>query len=275
MLWAWLWKEARRSLKLPQTMMQLKAFKLPSSISNWDLPISGWKGASSSSNWTLLTFISTFRQLLQSKEESDNNRATFITTFGEKLDLISTWIENMAVMFLRKNRAFGSDLDSTQNFLDSHTEMGNLVHMKSFELEGLKGALKSMEPQCQSKELDKVNQLVFFNSKFHHYIWNFQVKGKINAEQIRVQQLMTRINKRIEIVTKVVKFLRLHSQLQTEFGTVERNPKSHSTESKLLIQQLTLQVCDDWFQIFIVSWMTPVELNLLDSNVVSTCLGRC
>ncbi len=99
-----------------------------------------------------------------------------------------------------------------------------------FELEGLRGALKTISDKSS----------------------NAEIEGTIGQLSNKVLALKSWLDVRITISEKFVKFYKLFGQMEAEMSQIERqlfgqnalsnNFKSTFEESRLLIQQLYLQV---------------------------------
>jgi hypothetical protein len=151
--------------------------------------------------------------------------------FRSKLVELSDWIENSGFQFLRKNVEFGRSSESSSKFLSSHKDLFNRAHLKMFELEGLRGALKTVSDQCSNGDTREIEQMMT------------QLSNKLAS-------LKSALEVRISISEKCGKFFKLYGQLEKEMSLVERQldngqnvfSKTSFEESRLLIQQLYLQV---------------------------------
>ena len=120
----------------------------------------------------------------------------------------------------------------SSKFLSEHKDLFNRAHLKMFELEGLKGALKTVAGQSSNAEVREVEQMMQ------------QLSNKLVS-------LKSVLEVRISIAEKCNKFYKLFGQLDKEMSLVEQQFEqkcsnldlrpSHE-ESNLLIQQLYLQV---------------------------------
>jgi len=151
--------------------------------------------------------------------------------FRSKLVELSDWIENSGFQFLRKNVEFGRSSESSSKFLSSHKDLFNRAHLKMFELEGLRGALKTVSDQCSNGDTREIEQTMTKLSN-------------------KLASLKSALEVRISISEKCGKFFKLYGQLDKEMSLVERQldngqnvfSKTSFEESRLLIQQLYLQV---------------------------------
>ena len=135
------------------------------------------------------------------------------------MEELQVWIQSTVVAFMVSCRSFGTSQESANRFLESHRDLVNQIHMKSFELEGLKGALKTVSDQCSNEDTKNVER-------------------KMDEISKNLCEMNKKINCRLEIAEKFVKFLKLSSELEKELLNVERN---FNEESRLLIQQLSVQ----------------------------------
>jgi hypothetical protein len=100
-----------------------------------------------------------------------------------------------------------------------------------FELEGLRGALKTVSDQCSNGDTREIEQMMTRLSN-------------------KLASLKSALEVRISISEKCGKFFKLYGQLDKEMNLVERQldngqnvfSKTSFEESRLLIQQLYLQV---------------------------------
>lgn len=114
--------------------------------------------------------------------------------------------------------------------MSAHKDLFNQAHLKMFELEGLRGALKTISDKSSNAEIE-------------------QMMAKISNN---LASLKSRLDVRISISEQLVKFYKLFGQMSVEMNQIERqlfgqsavsyNYKSTFEESRLLIQQLYLQV---------------------------------
>ena len=146
---------------------------------------------------------------------------------------LSQWIEQSGHQFLRNNLQFGRNYEMSLKFLSEHKDLFNRAHLKIFELEGLRGALKTISGQSSNEEVQEVEQIMY------------QLSNKLAS-------LKSLLEVRIFIAEKCNKFYKLFGQLDKEMSLVEQQLEQNSSnnelrpsfeESKLLIQQLFLQVC--------------------------------
>ena len=86
--------------------------------------------------------------------------AEAMKSFASKLEELNIWAQSSGLHFVDAHRDFGSSYESARAFLDIHQELSNQVHMKCYELEGLKGALSSISagssPYGTMKNLDEL-----------------------------------------------------------------------------------------------------------------------
>ena len=156
-----------------------------------------------------------------------------IQGFRTKLVALSEWIENSGFKFLQQNTEFGQNHESSIKFLSQHKDLFNRAHLKTFELEGLRGALKTIADQCSNGDTRDVEQMMN------------QLSNKLSS-------LKSSLGIRISISEKCDKFYKLYGQLDNEMRHVEgqferqnvhsNDFKTSFEESRLLIQQLYLQV---------------------------------
>lgn len=128
----------------------------------------------------------------------------------------------------------GQDFSNSNSFLESHKDLTNKIHMKTFELEGLRGALKTISDQCSNDETKEVEQ-------------------KMDDCNSKLSIQMKKISHRLGAAEKYVKFQKLLEQIGREMQTLDltlSKPTNQAVdkgifeESRLLIQQLYLQVCN-------------------------------
>ena len=106
------------------------------------------------------------------------------------------------------------------------------MHMKSFELEGLRGALRTVCEQCPADEAE-----------------TRMVENRMDSSQRSLQELSQTIQRRVELAEKMSGFRKLSEELEREMTTLERKmssttimiDRSSYEESRMLIQQLYLQ----------------------------------
>lgn len=153
-----------------------------------------------------------------------------IRSFSSKLEELDIWTKGSGLHFVDANRDFGNTYESSRKFLDVHQELLNQVHMKCFELEGLKGALKTITDSCPNDEVKNLQDLIC----------------KLHA---KLQTLKKLLDIRITIAEKYTKFHKLCNQLTKEMEHLENQlttttitKESKFEDSRLLIQQLYLQV---------------------------------
>jgi len=123
--------------------------------------------------------------------------------------------------------------DEAIKSLSEHKDLFNKAHLKLFELEGLRNALKTISEQVASpEETNKVEQ-------------------NMNNLASQLSWIKQTTDGRISLLDRTCKFLKLFHQLESEMKIVEEQIKLSSLnndhhyqfeESRLLIQQLYLQV---------------------------------
>ena len=155
-----------------------------------------------------------------------------LKSFVKKLDEVEVWVETVVVNFLRSQGSMGQDYSNSISFLESHKDLTNKIHMKTFELEGLRGALKTISDQCSNDETKEVEQ-------------------KMDLCNNKLQVQMKKISHRLGAGEKLVKFQKLLEQIDREIQALDRQLNSNKPglvmmdsnfeESILLIQQLALQ----------------------------------
>ncbi len=155
-----------------------------------------------------------------------------LKSFERKIDDVEVWIEEVVVKFLQTNVSFGSSYESASFFLENHKDLVNRIHMKTFELEGLRNAINAVTAE-RGGDSTRV------------------IEAKINACNERLTRLMRQITQRMSTAEQLTKFQRLQEQLEKEMSefemqlsrtdrTVERRAYE---ESRMLIQQLYMQIC--------------------------------
>ena len=129
------------------------------------------------------------------------------------------------------HRDFGSNYESAKRFLEIHQELLNQVHMKCYELEGLKGALSTISSGASSN--DTMNE----------------IKDLMHQLHSKLQTVKKLLDIRIAIAEKYTKFHKISIELGKEMDLLENQlstssipNENHFEESRLLIQQLYLQV---------------------------------
>ena len=182
---------------------------------------------------TLKTRMNGLKATCQLKQSQFDRSNEAIRSFTSKLIELEAWITSAGFRFLETNGDFGSGYESAVRFRDSHQDLNNRVHMKSYELEGLRGALKTVAGQCSTDG-------------------SRQVEMQMQNLQQKLTQLKQRLDKRIAISDAYVKFHKLCVQVDNEMNVLEHQLKAdnasfsskHYEESRLLIQQLFLQACN-------------------------------
>ncbi len=171
------------------------------------------------------------RTLAGLKQSQSSRGGEAVKSFDRKLEELEIWIESTVVAFLRANRHFGDSHGASKAFLESHRDLVNRIHMKTFELEGLRGALRTVAEQCSNEETKRV-------------------EARMDDCNRRLSALMVRITQRLAISEVYAKFLKLYEQtcremeqLEAVFSTPDHSvDKRDYDESRMLIQQLSLQV---------------------------------
>ncbi len=148
-----------------------------------------------------------------------------LRSFVSKLEELEAWRRTVTT-FLEKNVR----LNPPGPFLESHREFANRVHMKTFELEGLKGALEAVANQSPTGEAR-------------------EVAGRMEETKRVFSDILDRITRRISAAEALEKFLRLCEQLERELTSMEQGlvakTAAHRTsleETRVLIQQLQSQL---------------------------------
>ena len=127
-----------------------------------------------------------------------------LQSFARKLEEVDEWIDAVVVQFLKANGSLGTTHDSARKFLDRHRELVNRIHMKTFELEGLRAALKTVAEQCSNEETKNVEQ-------------------RMDASNKKLTDLMACISKRLALSEQLTKFLKMFEQVEKEMGQIEGN----------------------------------------------------
>ena len=170
--------------------------------------------------------------LAEIKRSQASRGGEALQSFAKKLGEVDEWTNAVVVQFLKANSSLGSSLDSARKFLERHRELVNTIHMKTFELEGLRGALKTIAEQCSNEETKNVEQ-------------------RMEASNKKLTDLMADISKRLALSEKLVKFLKLFEQVLKEMGHLEADlvrdggqslEQSGYEESWLYIQQIHTQL---------------------------------
>ena len=145
---------------------------------------------------------------------------------------LNIWAQKSGQHFVDTHRDFGNGYDSAKTFLDMHQDLLNQVHMKCYELEGLKGALATLSGASSNDSFIDLEKLIQ------------QLYSKLQT----VKKLL---DIRIAVAEKYVKFHRLCQELEKEMEHLERQLSSSSIkkennfeDSRLFIQQLYLQACN-------------------------------
>ena len=171
------------------------------------------------------------RTLAALKRSQASRGGEAVQSFVARLEELDEWIDVAVAAFLRNNTSPGTSHESARNFLERHRDLVNQIHMKTFELEGLRGALKTIADQCSNEETKNVEQ-------------------RMDASNRRLTGLCAVISKRLGVSEHLVKFLKLFEQVEKELREMESDlskpPNSVEQggreESWLLIRQLFTQV---------------------------------
>ena len=158
--------------------------------------------------------------------------ADAIKNFSTKLEELDIWTQSSGLHFVDTHRDFGNSYESAKRFLDVHQELLNQVHMKCYELEGLKGALSTISVSCPRDTIKDIEDLI---RQLHSKL---QTVKKLLDIRIAIAEKYTKFHKLCEQLEKEMEHL--ENQLSSSTITSERNFE----ESRLLIQQLYLQVCN-------------------------------
>ena len=157
--------------------------------------------------------------------------AEAIKNFASKLEELNIWAQSSGLHFVDTHRDFGSNYESAKRFLQVHQELLNQVHMKCYELEGLKGALSTISSGASSNETTK------------------EIQDLMHQLHSKLQKVKKLLDIRISIAEKYTKFHKIGIELGKEMDHLENQLSSssvpnenHFEESRLLIQQLYLQV---------------------------------
>jgi hypothetical protein len=172
------------------------------------------------------------RTMTQLKKSQASRGGEAVKSFVRKLEELDAWIGTAVVVFLKTQRNLGTSHESARLFLEGHRDLVNRIHMKTFELEGLRGALKTVADQCSNEETKRV-------------------EARMDDCNGRLTVLMRLISQRLTVSEKYVKFQKLFEQIYREMEQLEAQfatpghsmEKGDYEESRLLIQQLFLQVC--------------------------------
>ena len=197
---------------------------------------SGEDGAASAGVRAAASHIRSMADNIGTLAELKRSQATrcgeALQSFARKIEEVDEWINAVVVQFLKANSSLGTSYDSARKFLERHRELVNKIHMKTFELEGLRGALKSIADQCSNEETKNVEQ-------------------RMDASNEKLTDLMAIISKRLAVSEQLVKFLKLFEQVQKEMEQMEGNLArnggqslewSEYEESWLYIQQIVTQL---------------------------------
>ena len=172
------------------------------------------------------------RTLAELKRSQASRGSHQLDSFVRRLQEVDEWINAAVVEFLRNNTSPGTSHDSARKFLELHRDLVNKIHMKTFELEGLRGALKTIADQCSNEETKNVEQ-------------------RMDASNKRLTGLCEVISKRLGVSEHLVKFLKLFEQVDKELRQMEGDlskpanslEQGDHEESWLFIRQLFTQVC--------------------------------
>ena len=169
--------------------------------------------------------------LAELKRSQASRGGEALQSFAKKLEDVDEWINTVVVDFLKANSSLGTSHDSARKFLERHRELVNKIHMKTFELEGLRGALKTVAEQCSNEETKSVEQ-------------------RMDASNMKLTDLMAGISRRLAVSEQLVKFLKLFEQVQNDLGQMEGTfaktcgqflEGSDYEESWLYLQQIMTQ----------------------------------
>lgn len=169
--------------------------------------------------------------LAELKRSQASRGGEALQSFARKLEEVDEWTNAVVVEFLMANSSLGTSHELARKFLERHRELVNKIHMKTFELEGLRGVLKTVADQCSNEETKNVER-------------------RMDASNKKLTELMADISKRLAVSEQLVKFLKLFEQVQKELGQMEGNLSrtggqslewSDYGESWLCIQQLLTQ----------------------------------
>ncbi len=175
-------------------------------------------------------------------KQSQVKRSTETTrSFKAKLDEVSQWVSGVAEVYVRQNRDLGKTLEDANRFLNTSKDFLNRSTMKIFELEGLRGALKVVSDQCSTEETRILEE-------------------EMRSILERLLKLKISLEARTDIAARYVKFLKQAGEVECEMMQLEdrlliskaenggrriSDSTSSYEESRLLIQQLYLQACNN------------------------------
>ncbi len=147
-----------------------------------------------------------------------------LKSFVAKLAELEEWSSATVDTFMEQNRT----LHPPGPFLEAHREFANRIHMKTFELEGLRGALEAMEDRASEEEMRSVG-------------------ARMEGTKMRLAQLLARINGRISAGEAMEKLLRLCEQLDMELTSLEKGlqrkeERSSLEETWMLVKHLHAQL---------------------------------
>lgn len=153
-----------------------------------------------------------------------------LKSFVAKLEEFDAWIKNVVQTFLETNSNMGTSWDTSNFFLENHKDLVNKIHMKTFELEGLRGALKTIANQCSNEETKAVEE-------------------RMDRCNETLTTLMQVISQRLTIAEKFVKFQKSFEQVDNEMSNMELELRENNQADRSLfesswifIQQLHTQI---------------------------------
>jgi hypothetical protein len=169
------------------------------------------------------------------KQSQANRNSETSRNFKTKLDQISRWLSTVEEDHIACRNSLGDTHEEATAFASASKDLLNKLQMKIFELEGMRGAFKIISDQCSTEETrDR--------------------EDTIGAILVKIVALTDTLDARIAVATRYVKFLKLYGELDREMRSLEdqlliskaderRQSQSHE-ESRLMIQQVFLQVCN-------------------------------
>eukprot|EP00094_Tigriopus_californicus_P002724 TCALIF_02628-PA protein Name:"Similar to unc-89 Muscle M-line assembly protein unc-89 (Caenorhabditis elegans)" AED:0.08 eAED:0.03 QI:0/0.71/0.12/1/1/0.87/8/85/2824 len=153
-----------------------------------------------------------------------------LKSFVAKLEEFDAWIKDVVQTFLETNSNMGTSWDTSNFFLENHKDLVNKIHMKTFELEGLRGALKTIANQCSNEETKAVEE-------------------RMDRCNETLTTLMQVISQRLTIAEKFVKFQKSFEQVDNEMSNMEQELRENNQADRMLfesswifIQQLHTQI---------------------------------
>jgi len=112
----------------------------------------------------LETKLIQLQQKLRASEAEGQRYVETLENFEKKIEVIETWTREEVRTHLREHARVGPNASDWKSFLEWHKELINKIHMKTFELEGLRGALtavaspKEDDGKKVTKEMDLCNE---------------------------------------------------------------------------------------------------------------------